>query len=110
MSRRRWAYTMGGVPLPEPVEVSEDYAGGDGRMPLFTDRFMEGTVVEGPNGPVDIGSRTKRREYMQVNGLADYSDFAEHWKTKAKERANPRFSGNLTAEIAHNYDTLSRRK
>lgn len=34
----------------------------------------------------DISSRTKRRDYMRAKGLADASDFTEHWQKKAKER------------------------
>lgn len=84
VSRRRFAYTMGGVPLPEPVEVSEDYHGGDGRMPLFTDRHMEGDrATDG----TDIGSRAKRRDYMRANGLADASDYTQTHQKKAQERA-----------------------
>lgn len=107
MSRKRYAYTLGGVPLPEPIEVSEDYRGGDERMPLYTDRFMEGHhTVDG----VDIGSRAKRRDYMRANGLADYSDFTEHWKKKAEERRNPRFSGDIGGDIARAYDKLATRR
>jgi hypothetical protein len=86
MTRRRWTYTMGGNPLPEPVEVSEDFASHADRQPLFTDRFMEGDrATDG----TDIGSRSKRRDYMQANGLADVADFTEHWKRAEAERARP---------------------
>jgi hypothetical protein len=57
---------------------------------------------------VDIGSRQKRRNFMRENGLADYADFREHWQNKAKERARPAFKGDLRADIARNYETLSR--
>jgi hypothetical protein len=84
--RRRWTYTMGGSPLPEPVEVTEDFQSTPGRQPLFTDRFMEGDrATDG----TDIGSRAKRRQYMQAHGLADVSDFTEHWKRAEAERNNP---------------------
>lgn len=86
MSRKRYAYTMGGVPLPEPVEVSEDYHGGDGRSGalLMVDRHMEGERA--PDG-TDIGSRTKRRDYMRANGLADASDYTQQHQRDAQRRA-----------------------
>lgn len=85
MTRRRWTYTMGGNPLPGPVEVSADVAGHAERQPLFTDRFMEGDrATDG----TDIGSRSKRRDYMRTNGLADVADFTEHWKRAEAERTN----------------------
>lgn len=87
MSRTRYAYTMGGVPLPEPVEVSEDYHGGDGRSgDLFmVDRFMEGDRA--PDG-TDIGSRAKRRDYMKAHGVADASDYTETNQRNAQRRAD----------------------
>lgn len=83
MSRKRWAYTMGGVPLSEPVEVSEDYRGGDERMPLFTDRHHEG--MRAPDG-TDIGSRGKRKAYMQREGVADASDYTQSLQRAQQQR------------------------
>ena len=85
MSRKRYAYTIGGVPLAEPMEVSEDYHGGDGRMPLFTDRHMEGDRA--PDG-TDIGSRAKRRDYMRTHGVTDASDYTETNRRNAQRRAD----------------------
>lgn len=84
--KRRFAYTMGGVPLAEPVEVSEDYSGGDGRSGnlFMVDRFMEGERA--PDG-TDIGSRTKRRDYMRANGLADAGDYTQKHQKDAQRRA-----------------------
>lgn len=84
MSRRRFLYTSGGRPLPEPVEVTPDYEAHDIRPPLFTDRHHEGTRA--PDG-TDIGSRRKRREYMHANGLADASDYAGTWQRAQQQRA-----------------------
>lgn len=87
MSRKRYAYTMGGVPLPEPVEVSGDYHGGDGRSGDFfmVDRYMEGEHA--PDG-TDIGSRAKRRDYMRANGLADAGDYTQQHQRDAQRRAD----------------------
>lgn len=99
MSRRRWLYTSGGAPLPEPMEVSEDYVPPDSeKAPVFTDRYMEG--VKAPDG-TDIGSRAKRRAYMQANGLADADDYKGVWAKAAKER-EAFFSGQ--------HDTQARRE
>jgi hypothetical protein len=74
-------YTEGGKPLPEPIEVGEDYSAavsstGDlGKFEYDNLRATDGT---------DISSRTKRRHYMQAHGLADPRDFRE---TGAKAQA-----------------------
>lgn len=85
MSRRRWLYTVGGRPLETPVEVSEDYVPPDSdRAPVFTDRYMEGArATDG----TDIGSRQKRRAYMQAHGLADADDYKGVWAKAAEQRA-----------------------
>lgn len=85
MSRRRYAYTRGGVPLPEPVEVPDDFQSAAERMPIFGDGYMDGT--RSPLDGADIGSRTKRREYMKLRGLADASDYSGTWEKAAQHRA-----------------------
>lgn len=83
MSRRRFAYTLGGVPLPEPVEVSEDFRGeGAERQPVFSDSYMSG--ARSPIDGTDISTRAKRREYMKANGLVDADDYRGEW-AKARE-------------------------
>lgn len=110
MSRRRWTYTMGGVPLPEPVEVSEDFQSHAERSgaTIMCDRFMDGaSTVDG----VDIGSRNKRRQYKEAHGLADYGDFKNHWDSAQRQRQDraSRFSGDLRADLERNYEQLSKR-
>jgi hypothetical protein len=83
MSRQRWAYTMGGKPLAEPVLVSEDFQSTCGLTAPVTDLYMDG--VRAPDG-TDIGSRTKRRNYMRANNLADYDDFKGTFARAAQER------------------------
>jgi hypothetical protein len=92
MSRKRWAYTLGGQPLPEPVEVSEDFAGeGADRQPTFTDRYMEG--ARSPIDGSDIGSRARRKEHMRAHGLVDADDYKGEWARKAEQRADFRRTG-----------------
>lgn len=109
VSRRRYAYTLGGVPLPEPIEVSEDYHGGDGRSGalIMCDRFMEGTTS--PIDGTDIGSRAKRREHMRAHGLADASDYSPGWyEKKARERTSAPVVSE--ADVSRAYDRLRNRR
>jgi hypothetical protein len=57
---------------------------------VMCDRWMEGTRTADGEA-VDIGSRAKRRAYMQARGLADASDFSDGWYAKVradKQREN----------------------
>jgi hypothetical protein len=91
MSRRRWVYTEGGEPLPEPIEVTEDWRNAELRAPVATEAIVH-DGVRAPTGEV-LDTKKKRREYMRANGLADAQDFAQHWESKAKERAERHSSG-----------------
>lgn len=83
MSRRRWVYTQGGRPLPEPIEVTADWSDAPQVHAPVTDLYMDGArATDG----TDIGSRAKRRAYMKANNLADSDDFKEAWAKAAKER------------------------
>lgn len=61
--------------VPEPRAI-------DGT--IMCDRFMEGAHT--PTGE-DIGSRQKRKRYMEENGVADYDDFKGAREARAKEQA-----------------------
>jgi hypothetical protein len=88
--RRRYVYRPNAQGEVDAVEVTPDYQCHEERAPLFTDRFMEGhATVDG----VDIGSRTKRREYMSSRGLADASDFTGEWARAEAERSRQRTGG-----------------
>lgn len=92
MSRKRYAYTIGGVPLPAPIEVSEGFRGeGAERQPVFTDRYMEG--ARSPVDGSDIGSRQKRAAHMKAHGLVDADDFKGEWRKKAEQRQEFRRTG-----------------
>lgn len=83
MSRRRFLYTQGGHPLPEPIEVTAEWTdapSSTGDMDKFQYDNMRAT------DGTDISSRTKRRAYMKANGLTDPSDFKETWAKAAAER------------------------
>lgn len=85
MTRRRYIYR----PDPStgelvPIEVSQDFQRFEERVPVTTDLYMDG--VKATDG-ADIGSRKKRREYMNINQLADADDYKGVWAKAAKERA-----------------------
>jgi hypothetical protein len=82
--RTRYLYTQNGVPLEQPIEVGADWRQPDsGRTLVVTDLYMDG--VRATDG-TDIGSRKKRRAYMQANNLADADDFKNTWAKAEQER------------------------
>lgn len=96
---KRWVYTQNGRPLPEPIEVTQDYEPpADATVPLVTDRYLEGERT--PDG-VDISSRRKRDEYMRREGVTHANDYRQQL-AKAKEKRAEFFRGNTgqTDEIA----------
>lgn len=99
MTRRRWVYTMGGNPLPEPVEVTVDFQSRHERNGtcFMVDRFMEGDrATDG----TDIGSRSKRRDYMRAHGLADAGDYTNVWeRARAEKEARVLGKAPLSREI-----------
>ena len=52
--------------------------------PLMIDRFMEGDKA--PDG-TDIGSRRKRKAWMEATGVADYADYKGARERRAAEVA-----------------------
>ena len=98
MARRRWVYTEGGKPLPEPIEVSEDWSNTVRRVDVVTDLYMDGVAA---TDGTDIGSRKKRRAYMQAHGLADADDFKGEWAKADRERQAMRHG---------NFDTRERKE
>ena len=84
--RKRWLYTQGGEPLPEPIEVSDDWRNTLPRAQTATEELIYGGV-RATDG-TDISSRTKRREWMKQNNLADADDFKGVWERAEKERAH----------------------
>lgn len=84
MSRRRFLYTQGGQPLPEPVEVSEDFS--DAPRPTGDGLKFELEQVQGMKGE-RFGSRGAFDRYLSKNDLALHSDTASHVAKKQAERA-----------------------
>lgn len=88
--KRRYLYTMGGQPLAEPIEVSDDFTGAERRAPTTTEGLVHGNAVA--QDGTDISSRKKRREYMRREGVADHGDFTETL-TKAKAQREAFYRG-----------------
>jgi hypothetical protein len=112
--RRRFLYTSGGVPLPEPIEVTPDYQAQAERSGsnLMVDRWLEGSrTTDG----VDIGSRRKLNDYMKAAGVAHASDYTQHWERAEQTRQEYRAgrvapSRDFVEQIGRTAYELSRRK
>lgn len=87
MSRRRYVYRKNEeTGQVEAIEVDADYQSVAERMPVFTDRYMEG--LRTADGLHDIGSRQKHAAYCRARGLAVSSDFTNQWAQAAEKRAD----------------------
>lgn len=84
MTVRRFIYTQGGVPLPEPIEVTDEWRQPDSGPKCTSEEEIYGRL-QATDG-TDISSRTKRERYMRANGLADAGDFKETWSKAQKDR------------------------
>jgi hypothetical protein len=76
--RGRFVYDEQGA-----IPIDENWQPTDGeKMPVFTDRYMEGQrATDGT--PID--NRTRRRRYMEKHGLTDLSDYSSRHFEKAAE-------------------------
>ena len=92
MTRRRFVYTEGGQPLPEPIEVSEDWSNGTGPSKR-SEAEVYGKLVTAEG--VDVSSRRRYREYCQTAGVTHYSDFKQV-NERAAQRRQQFASGELT--------------
>jgi hypothetical protein len=81
MSRRKYRWDDETQTL---IEVPLDYRSVTRNIAApVTDLYMDGTRT---SDGIDISSRTKRREYMRVAGVADMSDFTDTWAKAEKQR------------------------
>lgn len=82
--RRRYVYRQIDGQI-QALEVSADFESTRGFSAPVSDLYMDG--VRATDG-TDIGSRAKRRQYMEANQLADMDDFKGVWaKEQAKREA-----------------------
>lgn len=82
MTRRRWVYTEGGRPLPEPYEVADDY------QPPVRVEIAAGALYDGQRAldGTDVSTRRRFNEYMRRNGYALADDFKGEWAKAAQSR------------------------
>lgn len=80
--RGKWVWDERQQRLVDASEYVPERRAIDGT--IMCDRFMEGQrTIDGQ----DIGSRQKRKRYMEANGLADYDDFKGAREQRAREEA-----------------------
>lgn len=82
MTRRRWVYTEGGRPLPEPYEATEE------AQPVVRVEIAAGALYDGQRAldGTDVSTRRRFDEYMKRNGLAMADDFKGEWQKAAQSR------------------------
>ncbi len=83
MSRRRYVYTCGGEPLPEPIEVSDDWAGTERRAQTPTEELVYGGVAATDGTP--INTRKRHREYLASRGMAMASDYSPEYLQRRRD-------------------------
>lgn len=82
MTRRRWVYTEGGRPLPEPYEATED------EQPVARVEIAAGALYDGQRAldGTDVSTRRRFDEYMKRHGYAMADDFKGQWAQAAQKR------------------------
>lgn len=82
MTRRRWVYTEGGRPLPEPYEATED------EQPVVRVEIAAGALYDGQRAldGTDVSTRRRFNEYLRTRGLAMADDFKGQWQQAAQKR------------------------
>lgn len=53
---------------------------------IMADRVHEGTFFDAGNGMEDIGSKSKRRQFMKAHGLEDATDATPEWRESIKKQ------------------------
>lgn len=110
MPRKRWLYTQGGQPLPEPVEVSDEWRDpGIGQL-CRSEAEVYNNLQASDGTPID--SRTKHRRYMQSNGLAMAGDYSENFRAGVKadrERQSDRAAERATVQAITQHKNRRRR-
>lgn len=95
--RGRTVYTSGGEPLPEPIEVGDDWSGDAGRAQTVTEELVYGGIKATDGTP--INSRKKHREYLNQNGLAMASDYSEAYQEREAGRRDREETKKVRAQV-----------
>ncbi len=96
--RGRTVYTSGGEPLPEPIEVGDDWSADAGRAQTTTEELVYGGVKT-PGDGIDISSRKKHREYLKANGLAMASDYSPGFREREAARKDREETKKVRAQV-----------
>lgn len=104
MTKKRWVYTEGGRPLPQPVEVTQDWSNPGSGASLKSEAEVYGNLTPATDG-TDISTRTRHQQYMKRNNLTVAEDFTQHWEKAAKEREKV-FNGQV--DRAERRETIGR--
>lgn len=85
MTRKRYIYTQGGMPLPEPIEVGEDWRNPGHGASLKSEEEIYGSLSQATDG-TRLDTRRRHREYMKQNNLTIADDFKGTWEKAAEYR------------------------
>lgn len=84
-TRTRYIYTQGGVPLPQPIEVGEEWRD-PGRGPSHkSEEEVYGSLPTATDG-TRLDTRKRHRDYMKENNLTIAEDFKGTWEKAAESR------------------------
>lgn len=79
---RRWVYTEGGRPLPEPYEATAE-AQHTARLEIATGSVYDGQrALDG----TDVSTRRRFEEYLRRTGTCMADDFKGEWQKAAAAR------------------------
>lgn len=101
--RRRWLYTQGGRPLPEPIEVGAEFRNSFGESHK-SEAEVYGDARATDGTPID--SKKRLREYLKHTGLAHSSDFSEGYRERVvadRERASDRHLAETVDRAFHKH-------
>lgn len=102
MSRKRYRWNAS---KGELEELGADYVPESRQAGApVSDLYMDG--VRATDG-TDIGSRKKRREYMQARGLADADDFRGEW-ARAQKAREAAYVGGSGFDSSHRREAVAR--
>lgn len=93
--RGRWVWDKAQgklVPADEYVPPPEEARA----APIMVDRFMEGAQAQ---DGTDIGSRRKRREYLQREGLTDANDYSPGYAEKVRRKQDEAVSKSVRETV-----------
>lgn len=83
--RGRFVYTSNGSPLPEPIQVGEEWRNPGHCASLKSEEEVYGSLGTATDG-TRLDTRKRHREYMKANNLTIDTDFKGTWEKAAEYR------------------------